>query len=93
MTKTKTINPKEREQTQFSAQAENYTDGEIIVVHAQLHNADDQVIVPVDYDAQEMSKQDPTSPYLTVYYNGIPTTLSLKKLVTDIVLDIKEQEA
>ena len=42
-----------------------------------------------DHDAMSMSQKFPTEPCLTVYQNGIPTTMSVKQLVKETLLQIQ----
>ena len=48
----------------------------------------DSTNVAVDADAAAMSKQYPNEPIITVYQNGIPTTMSVKQLITDTLISV-----
>lgn len=58
------------------------------IIHVCLQTDDDQAVVAVDPDAMEMSKMYPTEPIITVYQNGIPTTMSVRQLITDTMLRV-----
>ena len=58
------------------------------IIHVCLQTEDDSQIVAVDPDAMQMSKMYPTEPIITVYQNGIPTTMSVKQLITDTMLRV-----
>lgn len=58
------------------------------IIHVCLQTEDDHQIVAVDPDAMEMSKMYPGEPIITVYNNGIPTTMSVKQLITDTILQV-----
>jgi hypothetical protein len=59
------------------------------IIHVCLEtNDDDSAVVAVDPDAMQMSMMYPGEPIITVYNNGIPTTMSVKQLITDTMLQV-----
>lgn len=58
------------------------------IIRVCLQTEGDQQIVTVDPDAMEMSKMYPNEPIITVYQNGIPTTMSVQQLIKDTMLRV-----
>lgn len=50
------------------------------------------VAVDADADAIALSKQYPNEAVITVYQNGIPTTMTVKQLFTDTLISVLGKE-
>ena len=68
----------------------------VLKVHKKLDNKDPYVSqLPQsdgEKDAMLMSIDCPNEPFLTVYQNGIPLTLSVNELVKDVMISIMMKE-
>lgn len=58
------------------------------IIRICLTDDSDNHMMPVDHDAMSMSQQFPEESFITVYENGIPTTLSVKQLISDTLIHV-----
>lgn len=70
----------------------------VLKVHKRLPDSDDIYAdtVPVsagERDAMVMSKEFPQEAFITVYCNGIPTTMSVSELIGDTLISILNKGA
>lgn len=77
---------------QVFVETKQYEFPEEKVIRVVLKDQDVQEIVALDPDAIAMSKRFPSEPIITVYNNGIPTVMSVKQLLSDVMLQIKAEQ-
>ena len=70
----------------------------ILKVHKKLEDPDSPYIGSYsrssgENDAMLMSIDCPNEPFITVYQNGIPVTMSVSELVKDVILSVIMKEA
>ncbi len=69
----------------------------VLKVHKKLANKNDPYVSQLpqsdgEKDAMLMSIDCPNEPFLTVYQNGIPLTLSVNELIKDVMISIMMKE-
>ena len=58
------------------------------ILRVTLRDKDHNALRVSDPDAMFMSQEFPNESFITVYSNGIPTTLTVKQLLADTLLQV-----
>lgn len=69
----------------------------VLKVHKKIDAKDDPYVSQLpqsdaEKDAMLMSVDCPNEPFLTVYQNGVPITLSVNELIKDVMISILMKE-
>lgn len=59
------------------------------IIRVNFLDEHNNLLQAYDHDAMSMSQKFPDDLCLTVYHNGIPTTMSVKQLVKETLLQIQ----
>ena len=58
------------------------------VIRVNFLDGKNRIIQSYDHDAMSMSQKFPNEKIITVYQNGIPTTMSVKQLIQETLLQV-----